>query len=159
MAKWGKENARKGQIARKLRPPLLTERERIFAQGIVAGLSHVAAIRKAGYGSGTTAKDVLVRPQVVRYLAELRERQVTRLDYSIDNLCARLEYIAHAAVDEGQYAPAVAAVMGIAKMMGHLADKTEIEMHIISKPAREPTKEVTLSPEDWQRQFAPKLVQ
>jgi len=84
---------------------------------------------------------------------------VERLDYTIDNLCARLEHIAYAALDDRQYAAAVSAVMGIAKMQGHLADRSEIEMHIISKPAREPTREVSLSPEEWQRQFAPKLVQ
>jgi hypothetical protein len=49
--------------------------------------------------------------------------------------------------------------MGIGKMMGHLADKTEIELHILSKPAREPTNEISLSPEEWQRQFTPKRIQ
>jgi hypothetical protein len=62
-------------------------------------------------------------------------------------------------MEKSQYGPAVQAVMGIGKMMGHLADKTEIELHILSKPAREPTDVITLSPEDWQRQFTPKRIQ
>lgn len=146
--------ARTGQ-----RKEALTDKERVLVQGLAGGLSKAAAFRKAGYASGVRQDEVLGRARLVRYLDELRKRQVERLDYSIENLCARLEHIAFSAVDEGQYAAAVSAVMGIAKMMGHLADKTEIEMHIISKPAREPTKEITLSPEEWQRQFAPKAIQ
>jgi hypothetical protein len=122
-------------------------------------MSQRAAFAKAGYAVDTQEARVLTRPAVIRFIEELRERSVKRFDYTIENLCARLEHIAFMATAAGEYAPAVSATMGIAKMMGHLADRTEIEMHIISKPAREPTKEVTLSPEDWQRQFAPKQIQ
>jgi hypothetical protein len=62
-------------------------------------------------------------------------------------------------MDKSQYGPAVQAIMGIGKMMGHTADRTEIELHILSKPSREPTDVVTLSPEEWQRQFTPKKLQ
>jgi len=137
----------------------LTDKERLLAQGIVGGLSNIAAARKAGYGNGSRTVEILAKPRILRYINQLRQGQVQRLDYSIDNLCARLEHIAFAALDDRQYAAAVSAVMGIAKMMGHLADRTEIEMHIISKPMREPTREVSLSPEEWQRQFAPKQIQ
>jgi hypothetical protein len=36
---------------------------------------------------------VLNCPRFVRYLEWMRNRQVERLDYSIDNLCARLERV------------------------------------------------------------------
>jgi mitochondrial fission protein ELM1 len=158
---WGPHNIAKARAARKRKTArdVLTDRERIVAQGIVGGMSQKAAFAKAGYAAGTNEMVVLTRPAVIRYIEELRERAVTRLDYTIENLCARLEHISYAALDAEEYAPAVSAIMGIAKMMGHLADRTEIEMHIISKPAREPTKEITLSPEEWQRQFAPKQIQ
>jgi Phage terminase, small subunit len=137
----------------------LTDRERNVCQYLVGGMTQRAAFAKAGYAQGTAESRVLERPAVIRYIEELRERAITRFDYSIENLCARLEHIAYCALAAGEFAPAVSATMGIAKMMGHLADRTEIEMHIISKPAREPTKEVTLSPEEWQRQFTPKQIQ
>jgi hypothetical protein len=155
---WGAHNS---PVVRKLkRQPKdkLTDRERLLAHGIVGGLSRTAAYRKAGYAASAQSKDIETRPRFVRYVTQLRDRQVERLDYSVDNLCARLEYIAFSACDEKQYGAAVSAVMGIAKMMGHLTDKTEIELHMISKPAREPTTELTLSPEQWQRQFAPKQI-
>lgn len=152
---WGPHNAK---AAREARRGKISERERLFAQGIAGGLAQSAAVRKAGYGAGMSGAELMTRPQVAAYIRELRDKAVVRLDYSIDNLCARLEHIAFCAIDDRQYAAAVSAVLGIAKMMGHLADRTEIEMHIISKPAREPTKEVSLSPEEWQRQFAPKLI-
>jgi hypothetical protein len=63
-----------------------------------------------------------------------------------------------AAMERNQFGPAVQAVMGIGKMMGHLADKTEIELHILSKPSREPTTEISLTPDQWQEMFAPKRV-
>lgn len=144
--------------SRAKRANFLTDRERILADGVLSGLSQTAAMRKAGYATGASASEALNRPRVLKYLNKVRDRQVERLDYTIENLCARLEHIAFCALEDKQYAPAVSAVMGIAKMMGHLADRTEIEMHIISKPAREPTKEVSLSPEEWQRQFAPKVI-
>lgn len=136
----------------------LSERERTLAHGVLGGLSHKAAMRKAGYADSASASEVLGRPRMLAYMRVMHDRSVERLDYTIENLCARLEHIAFCAMADGQYAPAVSAVMGIAKMMGHLADRTEIEMHIISKPAREPTKEVSLTPEEWQRQFAPKAI-
>jgi hypothetical protein len=162
MAKvWGpsKENLAAARAARTEKNAGISEREKILARGIVGGLSQKAAFAKAGYAAGVDRSEILQRPRVIHYLRELHDRQVERLDYSIDNLCARLEHIAYAAIDDRQYAAAVSAVMGVAKLMGHLADRSEIEMHIIAKPAREPTKETVLSPEEWQRLFAPKLIQ
>jgi hypothetical protein len=156
---WGAHNSPAARKLKQQPKDKLTDRERLLAHGIVGGLSRTAAYRKAGYATSILSKgDIETRPRFVRYLQQLRDRQVERLDYSIDNLCARLEFIAFSACDEKQYGAAVSAVMGIAKMMGHLADKTEIELHMISKPAREPTSELTLSPEEWQRQFAPKQI-
>jgi hypothetical protein len=151
--------ARAAKIKNRKRRDVLTDRERIVAQGIVGGMTMRAAFAKAGYAAGTSENVVLSRPAVIRYIEELRDRSVKRFDYTIENLCARLEHISFQALDAGEFAPAVSAIMGIAKMMGHLADRTEIELHILSKPAREPTKAISLSPEEWQRQFAPKQIQ
>lgn len=139
---------------------VLSDRERLLAQNIVGGMTRKAAFQKAGYAGSAAGEDTIdTKPRFVRYIDELRKKQVERLDYSIDNLCARLERVYLEAMEKSQYGPAVQAVMGIGKMMGHLADKTEIELHILSKPAREPTEVVTLSPEEWQRQFTPKRIQ
>jgi len=139
---------------------VLTDRERALAQNLVGGMTRKAAFQKAGYAAVSAGDDnITEKPRFIRYLDELRRKQVERLDYSIDNLCARLERVYLEAMEKSQYGPAVQAVMGIGKMMGHLADKTEIELHILSKPAREPTNDITLSPEEWQRQFTPKRIQ
>jgi hypothetical protein len=150
-----KPHPQKAALKRRTDP--LTDKERLLAQGLVQGLSMKAAYQKAGYSAVALNTDrITERPRFIRHLDELRKRQIERLAYSIDNLCARLEHIAEAAMAKNQFGPAVQAVMGIGKMMGHLADKTEIELHILSKPAREPTDVITLSPEEWQEQFAPK---
>ena len=138
----------------------LTDRERILAQSLVGGMTRKAAFQKAGYAAVAVGDDpITAKPRFIRYVDQLRKKQVERLDYSIDNLCARLERVYMEAMEKSQYGPAVQAVMGIGKMMGHLADKTEIGLHILSKPAREPTTDITLSPEEWQRQFTPKRIQ
>lgn len=128
-----------------------------MCRGIVEGLSVTEAFKRAGYSEASSLQksEVLARPRVIRYIEELRERILQKFDYTIEALCNELRSIAEAAKLDGQYAPAVSAIMGIAKMHGYLADKTEIELHILSKPMREPTKEITLTPEEWQRQFAP----
>src|SRR4030095_6289190 len=145
---WGPENITKARAAnRKIKGrfkvrDVPSDRERAVAQYLVGGMTQKAAFVKAGYSIGTDEYRVLTRPAVVRYIEEVRERAVTRFDYPSETLCARLEHISAAALASGEYAPAISAVMGIAKMMGHLADRTEIEMHIISQPARETTSEV-----------------
>src|SRR5262245_27881021 len=111
MAKtWGSHNGKAGlqaAHARRAREKPLSDRERVLAQGIVGGLSNTAAARKAGYGLGAPTAEILERPRVLKYINELRARAVERLDYTIDNLCARLEHIAYAALDDRQYAAAV----------------------------------------------------
>jgi hypothetical protein len=162
---WGPHNAPDMRTLRekkraKATGDQLTDRERVLAQNLVGGMTRKAAFQKAGYAAVSVGEDnVTTKPRFIRYIDQLRRKQVERLDYSIDNLCARLERVYIEAMEKSQYGPAVQAVMGIGKMMGHLADKTEIELHILSKPAREPTNEISLSPEEWQRQFTPKRIQ
>jgi len=156
--KWGPHNKPSGQDRRtKKRTQPLTDREKNLARNLVGGMVKKAALLNAGYSPSVAADpdNIMTRPRFVRYLDELRKQQVERFDYTIENLCARLENIAFAAMEKNQYGAAVQAVMGIGKMMGHLADRTEIELHVLSKPSREPTDVLTLSPEEWQRQFTP----
>lgn len=160
MAKWGPENLAKARAPRKQK---LTPKERKLAINLVQGMPKTQAMQKAGFSGRVNVKEgdpdsVFQRPHFVKFMRELQDRQIKRLDYSVDNLCARLEFVYLEAIQRHQYGPAVQAALGIAKMMGHLADRTEIEMHIISKPLREPTEVVTLSPEEWQRQFSPRRI-
>jgi len=160
---WGPHNSpgmKELRAKKREKADVLSDRERSLAQNLVGGMTRKAAFQKAGYAAVSAGEDVITgKPRFVRYIDALRKKQVERLDYSIDNLCARLERVYLEAMEKSQYGPAVQAVMGIGKMMGHLADKTEIELHILSKPAREPTNEISLSPEEWQRQFTPKRIQ
>lgn len=155
---WGAHNKPSGQVRKlKKRAQPLTDREKLLAHGLIGGMTTSAALKRAGYSPSYSADpdNIMLRPRFVRYMDEMRKKQVERLDYSIDNLCARLEHTYLAAMEKNQFGAAVQSVLGIAKMMGHLADKTEIELHILSKPAREPTDVLVLSPDEWQRQFTP----
>jgi hypothetical protein len=157
---WGPHNGAVGRGRARTKKETLSDRERQLAHALLGGMSRTAAFRKAGYANSTVqdADSILNRPHFVRYMAAARLRQVERLDYSIENLCARLEHVYFEALALGQTGSAVQAVLGIGKLMGHMTDRTEVEMHIISKPMRETTEAINLSPEEWQRQFAPKRI-
>ncbi|RJT38686.1 hypothetical protein D3227_15575 [Mesorhizobium waimense] len=54
-------------------------------------------------------------------------------------------------------AAGVAAIMGKARLLGLVVDKTEVAT-VIRKPARSPTTDTRMSLEEWQAKFAPKRV-
>jgi hypothetical protein len=54
-----------------------------------------------------------------------------------------------------QVPAAITAIMSKAKLLGYLVDKSEIELHILNKPSREPIDVTDLSVEEWQERFAP----
>ena len=125
MAEWGptKENLAKARAPRKRK---LTPKERKLAINLVRGLPKTQALKKAGY-SDRPAGDpdsIFQRPHFVRFMKELQDRQIKRLDYSVDNLCARLEFVYIEAISHRQYGPAVqAALVGQAKPRDALADE------------------------------------
>ena len=110
---WGAHNAPDMRTLRekkraKATGDQLTDRERILAQSLVGGMTRKAAFQKAGYAAVAVGEDnVTTRPRFVRYVDQLRKKQVERLDYSIDNLCARLERVYMEAMDKNQFGAAV----------------------------------------------------
>ena len=69
-------------------------------------------------------------------------------------MVAELESMRKLAMACKNPAAGVAAVMGKAKLLGLIVDKTEIEA-TVRKPAREPTEDKRMSLGEWERRFRP----
>ncbi|MER9936121.1 terminase small subunit [Mesorhizobium sp. M0088] len=141
---------------------LKNPRHERFAQGLAKGLSGKAAYVEAGYRSTGNAAEVgatkLVRNgKIAARVAELQARQVRRLDVTVESIVAELEEARAAALAHKQLAAAVAASLGKAKLLGLIVDRAEVEQ-VQRKPLREPGEAKQMSLEQWQKEFAPKML-
>ncbi|TIS60719.1 MAG: Terminase small subunit [Mesorhizobium sp.] len=139
---------------------LKNPRHERFAQGIAKGLSGKAAYVEAGYRSTGNAAEVgaakLVRNgKIAARIAELQARQVLRLDVTVESLVEELEIAREGALAARQYAAAINASIGKARLLGLLVDRQEVEQ-VQRKPLREPSQISQMSLTEWQEKFAPK---
>jgi hypothetical protein len=132
----------------------LNDQQKALAKFIVSGMAYPEAFREAGYETQHPyTAEILTSPSFRYYLFYLRERMAERTYQSVDLLIKQLDDARLLAMVDRQVGPCITAIMAKAKLLGYLVDKSEIEMHILNKPSREPTKIVELSVEDWQEQF------
>lgn len=142
----------------------LNDRQRRLAENIALGMSYREAYRAAGYKGpfpyGKNAESegsILVTPEFKHYLFSLREKASERTHQSVELLIKQLDDARLLAMVTHQPTAAITAIMGKAKLLGYLIDKSEVEMHILNKPSREPVKTLSLSVDEWQEQFNPAL--
>ena len=142
----------------------LSPKQNAFVQALLKGATYAAAYKKAGFPGGQT--DSVARSNASRLLKtdanvqraledakqELRERAQLEA-YDLVEMLVKVRRIAEEATPP-QASAAVAAVMGIGKLLGLAIDRSEAHV-ILHKPAPLPTSLVELSTEDWKRQFDP----
>ena len=110
----------------------LTPKEVQFTLAYVETGSAAKAYRRAYDHNGTDATarraayDVLHRPRVTHEIARLQEAHQIRHGITVDLLTDELETARLCAMDRGQVAAAVTAIMGKAKLHGLLVDRKEI---------------------------------
>lgn len=142
----------------------LAPKQQAFVQALLKGATYAAAYKKAGFPGGhsvtvatSNASSMLRRNANIRQALdiareELRERSQLEACDIIEML--RETRIVAMQANPPQASAAVAAAMGIAKLLGLAVDKSEA--HIVHhKPAPLPTTLVELSQAEWQRQFDP----
>lgn len=142
----------------------LAPKQQMFVQALIKGATYAQAYKKAKFpGSANdrvatvngsrlarTNADVLGALKEAR--EELRARSMLEACDIIEMLRETRELASRA--DPPQASAAVAAAMGIAKLLGLQIDRSEA--HIVHhKPAPLPTALVELSESDWKRQFDP----
>ena len=110
----------------------LTPKEHAFACAYVELGSASEAYRRAYDHNGTdatarrAAHDVLHRPRVTREIESLQANHRARHGTTVDRLTNELESARLCAMDRGQVAAAVTAIMGKARLHGLLVDRKEI---------------------------------
>ena len=106
--------------------------------------------RQAQARAGGMMRSPAMRDALARARATLADRAET----TVFTLVERLERITEAAMacDPPQMSAAVAATMGIGKLLGLVVDRSQLDV-VHHKPSRVPTQQVELSADEWKRQF------
>jgi hypothetical protein len=145
----------------------LTPSQRVFVELILSGVNQTEALRRSRLPTAKKVKpqtltkmasELANKPHVLEALARGREIAAKRLNITVDDLVQQLLDARQIALssDPAQVSAAVAATMGVGKLLGLVVDKSDVTIR--SKPALLPTKQLELSEDDWRRQFDPKHV-
>ena len=108
--------------------PLNTKQE-CFVQNLVAQGMNATAYKAAGCTgkteatARTDASELLTNPNVASRISELQRLAARRHAKTVDTLVADLDQLRDLAIENGQTAAGVAAVMGAAKILGLIIDR------------------------------------
>ena len=127
-----------------------TIRRETPARELAAGATVRAAMVAAGY-TEKSAKAGLIRhgrklispwdhPEVAAQVAEIREGARERAQITTADIVQRLEDARTGAMEDRKYSAAVSATMGMAKVLGLIADKVDMTMKPISEMTEDELK-------------------
>lgn len=144
--------------------PFLTPQQQRFVSAILAGKSQSEAYKAAGYKGGKqadqrslekAASTIANGTAVAQALARARASAAERAGLTVDDLVAQLLHSRDVAFacDPPQVNASVSATMGIAKLLGLVVDRAQVD-HIVHKPAFS-SKVLELTEDEWKAQFAP----
>jgi hypothetical protein len=140
---------------------LLTPRQRLFVQAVIKGSTYSEAYRKAGFKAtsrpvaDSNAHKLLQNYKVKAAIEGAQLAAAQRAEITATTIVERLEECRSIAlsVDPPQVSAAVAAVMGQAKVLGLVIDRSQLDV-VHHKPAMFPTKQLELTEDEWQRSLA-----
>lgn len=141
--------------------PLENPRHEKFAQLVSAGNLWGDAYIGAGFKpknkkNATTEGLRLGKVELVaQRITDLQERNLKRLNVTVDKLVADLDTMFELAKTMKHPAAGVGAVMSKAKLLGLVVDKKEVTT-TTRKPLREPAEATRMSMDEWLKKFAPK---
>lgn len=102
------------------------------------------------------ASELMRNPRVRDALARARAALQAKVELRVEDLVEQLMETRQIALtfDPPQASAAVAATMGIAKLLGLVVDRSQLDvMH--HKPSPVPTKQLELSEDEWRKTFHP----
>lgn len=129
-------------------PILKNARHELFAQNLAKGKSQTQAYIAAGYsenGAAVSGSQLLTNPKVSDRVAELKAEAVAGLKVTVNEISLQIEEVRLLALEDKDYALAMAASMGRAKLHGLIVDKKEV---------KDTTPAAELSPEQRRAEIA-----
>ena len=137
----------------------LNARQEAFCRGLAEGKPASRSYVEAGYNARGNAAEVnaarlLRKAQVANRLREMQAKHARRVEKTVADVIADLDRLRDQAFATGQISAGVAAVMGAAKILGMITDKSQLEQ-VQHKPSPIPTTRIELSVEEWREQFDP----
>jgi len=150
-------------------PNLLTPQQHRFVIAIMEGKTQVDAYKAARFPTGVgklkltnkhcreKAGDMLKEPPVAGALARAQSRAIDLAAVTTASLVADLQEARDIAFacDPPQVSAAVAATMGIGKLLGLVIDRSKVDL-MLHKPAIS-SSQLELSEDEWKRQFDPQV--
>jgi phage terminase small subunit len=136
----------------------LNPRQQRFCEGVVSGLPASRAYVEAGYSSRSPdqeASNLVRNPKVASKIAELQAKAAKKAEKTVADVIADLDRLRDEAFATGQIAAGVSAVMGAARILGMIVDKSQVEQ-LQHKPAPLPTQILELTEAEWVEQFSRK---
>lgn len=107
-------------------PALKNTRHEAFAQNLAKGMTADEAHTKAGYTPNRrNAARLKTNEDIMKRIAELQGKAAERTIVTVESLTNELEEARQLATANNQGSAAVAAVMGKAKLHGHLIEKRQ----------------------------------
>jgi hypothetical protein len=138
------------------------DREARFARNLIAGMNQQMAMIEAGYSASSARSNMGALVQRRQYFIDEMERlravQHKRLAVTIDTIIIELYRDRDMARRLEQPAVAAGITMHMAKVLGFLEDRQQVDITIINKPLAVPTKELELSVDEWIARWSPKEI-
>lgn len=100
---------------------MLTPKQSLFVKEYLVDLNATQAAIRAGYSEKTAAsigEENLRKPDISASIAEAQQAKAKKLDITVESILAELEEARQLALRTEKAAPAVAASMGKAKILG-----------------------------------------
>jgi hypothetical protein len=111
-------------------PVLSNPKHEAFAQGLAKGKTQADAYQDAGYkGDKTAASRLSTNVNIIARRAELQAKVAAKTGRTVEDIVKALDEDRELARQNGQVAAAITASMGIAKLLGMLVDKAQIDVH------------------------------
>jgi hypothetical protein len=136
----------------------LDEKQRAFCRNLVKGMTNNQALLAAGYKPGTAKGDhgavMQRRPMIKRYLDGLRANQAERLHITMDTIIMDLLDDRTEERQKGNYASSALITMHIAKLLGFVSDKPQMDLTFISLPLNDGGTQTEMTIEEWQAKWS-----
>lgn len=141
---------------------MLKQREEDFCKAIVRGMSPTEAATIAGWAPSSAhslSGKILKRPAVVARIEQLRAISAYRLHYTVSRLIEEIEMVQQRAAAGQEWSVVLKAIDQKATLLGLKPKEAgDVNVNVVYMPLAEPTKQLSMSADDWAAKWSPKQI-